>query len=50
MIVSGRRAVYMALLAALIASAALIVAFITNDFSIKYVANNSNIVMDAATH
>ena len=45
MIVSGRRAVYMALLAALVASVALIVAFITNDFSIKYVANNSNIVM-----
>lgn len=45
MIVSGRRAVYMALLAALVASTALIAAFLTNDFSIKYVANNSNIVM-----
>ena len=45
MVVSGRRAVYMALLAALVASAALMVAFLTNDFSIKYVANNSNIVM-----
>ena len=45
MVVSGRRAVYMALLAALVASAALMAAFLTNDFSIKYVANNSNIVM-----
>ena len=45
LVVSGRRAVYMALLVALVSSAALIVAFLTNDFSIKYVANNSNIVM-----
>ena len=45
LVVSGRRAVYMALLVALVASAALLIAFLTNDFSIKYVANNSNIVM-----
>ena len=45
LVVSGRRAVYMALLVALVASVALLIAFLTNDFSIKYVANNSNIVM-----
>ncbi|MCY4476278.1 MAG: cytochrome c biogenesis protein CcsA [Chloroflexi bacterium] len=45
LVVSGRRAVYMAFLVALVASAALLIAFLTNDFSIKYVANNSNIVM-----
>ncbi len=45
LVVSGRRAVYMSFLAALVAAAALMVAFITNDFSIKYVANNSNLVM-----
>ena len=45
LVVSGRRAVYMSLLAALVAAVALIVAFLTNDFSISYVANNSNLVM-----
>ena len=45
LVVSGRRAVYMSLLVAFVASAALMIAFLTNDFSIKYVANNSNIVM-----
>ncbi len=45
LVVSGRRAVYMALLVAFVAAAALMVAFLTNDFSIEYVANNSNIVM-----
>lgn len=45
LITSGRRAVYMSLLAAFVAAAALIIAFLTNDFSIKYVANNSNLVM-----
>ena len=45
LVISGRRAVYMSLLAAFVAAAALMIAFITNDFSIKYVANNSNLVM-----
>ena len=45
LVVSGRRAVYMSLLAAFVAAVALIIAFLTNDFSIKYVANNSNLVM-----
>lgn len=45
LVVSGRRAVYMALLVAFVAAAALMVAFLSNDFSIEYVANNSNIVM-----
>ncbi len=45
LIVSGRRAVYMSLLVAFVAAAALMIAFLTNDFSIKYVANNSNLVM-----
>ena len=43
--ISGRRAVYMSLLTAFVAACALIIAFITNDFSIEYVANNSNLVM-----
>lgn len=45
LIISGRRAIYMSLLAAFVAAAALMIAFLTNDFSIKYVANNSNLVM-----
>ena len=45
LVTSGRRAIYMSLLVAAVASLALIIAFLTNDFSIKYVANNSNLVM-----
>ena len=45
LVVSGRRAIYLSLLVAFVAAAALMVAFLTNDFSIKYVANNSNIAM-----
>ncbi len=45
LVVSGRRAVYMSLLTAFVAAGALMIAFLTNDFSIKYVANNSNLVM-----
>ncbi len=45
LIVSGRRAIYMALMVAFAAAAALMIAFLTNDFSLKYVADNSNIVM-----
>ncbi len=45
LVVSGRRAIYMALLTAFVAAGALMIAFLTNDFSIKYVANNSNLVM-----
>jgi cytochrome c-type biogenesis protein CcmF len=48
LVVSARRAMYMTLLSALIASAALINAFVQNDFSIKYVADHSNTLMDRA--
>ncbi len=46
LVVSGRRAVYMAGLTSAVASAALLYAFVTDDFSLKYVANNSNLVME----
>ena len=45
LIISSRRAIYMSLLAASAASLALLIAFMTNDFSIKYVYENSNTVM-----
>lgn len=48
LVVSARRALYMTTLAAAVASAALINAFLTNDFSIQYVADHSNSVMDRA--
>ena len=48
LIVSARRALYMTTLAAAVASAALINAFVQNDFSIKYVADHSNSVMERA--
>ena len=48
LIVSARRAMYMTLLSAVVASAALINAFVQNDFSIKYVADHSNTLMDRA--
>jgi cytochrome c-type biogenesis protein CcmF len=48
LVVSGRRALYMTTLAAAVASGALINAFVQNDFSIEYVANHSNTLMDRA--
>ena len=48
LIVSARRAMYMTLLSAVVASAALINAFVQNDFSIKYVADHSNTLMERA--
>ena len=48
LIVSARRALYMTTLAAAVASAALINAFVQNEFSIKYVADHSNSVMERA--
>ena len=48
LIVSARRAMYMTLLSAVVASVALINAFVQNDFSIKYVADHSNTLMDRA--
>ena len=46
--VSARRALYMTTASAAVASAALIYAFVQNDFSIEYVANHSNTFMDRA--
>ncbi len=46
--VSARRALYMTTASAAVASAALIYAFVQNDFSIEYVANHSNTLMDRA--
>ena len=43
--VSGRRGVYMAALVAVAATIALLIAFVTNDFSIRYVFENSNLAM-----
>ena len=48
LVVSARRAMYMTLLSASVASAALINAFVQNDFSIRYVADHSNTLMDRA--
>ena len=48
LVVSARRALYMTTLAVAIASAALINAFVQNDFSVEYVANHSNTLMDRA--
>ncbi|HIK89602.1 MAG TPA: heme lyase CcmF/NrfE family subunit [Dehalococcoidia bacterium] len=48
LMVSARRAMYMTLAAATVASAALVNAFVQNDFSIKYVADHSNSLMDRA--
>ncbi len=48
LVVSARRAMYMTLAAATVASAALVNAFVQNDFSIKYVADHSNSLMDRA--
>jgi len=48
LVVSARRAMYMTLISAAVASAALINAFVQNDFSIKYVAEHSNTLMDRA--
>ncbi len=48
LVVSARRALYMTTLAAAVASGALINAFVQNDFSIKYVADHSNTLMDRA--
>ncbi len=46
--VSARRALYMTALTVLAASGALVNAFVNNDFSIKYVADHSNTLMDRA--
>ena len=48
LVVSARRAMYMTLLSAAVASGVLINAFVQNDFSIKYVADHSNTLMDRA--
>ncbi|MEE8046746.1 MAG: cytochrome c-type biogenesis CcmF C-terminal domain-containing protein [Dehalococcoidia bacterium] len=48
LVVSARRALYMTALAVAVASGALINAFVQNDFSIKYVAEHSNSLMDRA--
>ncbi len=48
LVVSARRALYMTTLAVVIASGALINAFVQNDFSIRYVADHSNTLMDRA--
>jgi len=48
LVVSARRALYMTTLAVAVASAALINAFVQNDFAIKYVADHSNTLMDRA--
>lgn len=48
LVVSARRALHMTTLAAAVASGALINAFVQNDFSIKYVADHSNTLMDRA--
>ena len=48
LIVSARRSVYLLLLSSTLSSVALIYLFVTNDFSIKYVHDHSNIVMDRA--
>ncbi|MDA0595703.1 MAG: cytochrome c biogenesis protein CcsA [Chloroflexi bacterium] len=48
LVVSARRALYMTTVAAAVASAALINAFVQNDFSIAYVADHSNTLMDRA--
>ena len=48
LIVSARRALYMSILSSSVASAALIAAFVQNEFAIKYVADHSNTVMDRA--
>ena len=42
---SGRRGIYMSALVAATASIALLIAFISNDFSIRYVFENSNLAM-----
>ncbi|MBM3958210.1 MAG: heme lyase CcmF/NrfE family subunit [SAR202 cluster bacterium] len=46
LVVSGRRAAYMTIPAAAIGSGALVTAFVNHDFSIKYVYEHSNLVMD----
>lgn len=48
LVVSARRALYMTTLAVAVASAALVNAFVQNDFSIEYVADHSNTLMDRA--
>jgi len=48
LVVSARRALYMTMVAAFVASGALIAAFVQNEFAIKYVAEHSNSVMDRA--
>ena len=45
LVVSGRRANYMATLALGVAVLALVTAFLSNDFSIRYVAEHSNLAM-----
>jgi cytochrome c-type biogenesis protein CcmF len=48
LVVSARRALYMTTVAVIIASGALVTAFVQNDFEIKYVADHSNTLMDRA--
>ncbi|MQG09767.1 MAG: heme lyase CcmF/NrfE family subunit [SAR202 cluster bacterium] len=46
--ISGRNAYYMTSVTSLLASVTLIYAFVNNDFSIKYVADHSNTIMNKA--
>ena len=48
LLVSGRYALYSVLPLLLVSTAALVYAFVTNDFSVQYVAENSNLAMPQA--
>ena len=48
LLVSARRATYMTLLTLAVATSALVTAFLRNDFSIRYVAEHSNLAMPRA--
>ena len=48
LLVSGRFALYSVLPLLLVSTAALVYAFVTNDFSVRYVAENSNLAMPQA--
>ena len=47
LVVSGRYAMYSVPFLLLLTTASLVYAFVTNDFSVKYVAENSNFAMAA---
>jgi cytochrome c-type biogenesis protein CcmF len=48
LLVSGRLGIYSVPALLLVATAALVYAFVTNDFSVRYVAENSNLAMPQA--